>query len=115
MITTDQLKEVRAMIPADRKLMRFDGDEAFVLRSKEGDGEEDVKVVQLDDDGSWMVAEWHDQAAEWQSQDLPEESQFPGYRYTHAKTLEGLRAEGIRTYTSPAAAFRAVLASEATL
>lgn len=56
--------------------------------------------------GRFIVAHWNERTAQWQSSDIGSEP-FQGYCYTYARTLEGLAAEGIKTYATRSAAAEA--------
>ncbi len=56
--------------------------------------------------GRWVRCRWDERAAQYTSSDLPRLARFPGYDRSVSRTVDGLVAIGIRSYATPAAAFR---------
>ena len=71
-------------------------------------GEVVASVARDERDDRWVVAYWDGQSGQWKSSDLPTLRQDQGYRYTVGPTLRSLRALGIRSYATPAAALASI-------
>ena len=67
-----------------------------------------ASVARDERDGRWVLASWDGQSGQWKSSDLPTSRQDQGYRYTAGPTLRSLRALGIRSYATPAAALASI-------
>lgn len=60
------------------------------------------------DNGRFIIARWNEAHAQYQSSDIKAGYADQSYCYSYSRTLEGLADIGIKTYTTLAAARRAL-------